>query len=94
MKWYSLLALYLLFWTFTFFLVLPWGVKTSAEAGEPLVPGQAPSAPHAPMLKRKVVVTTLLSAVFFLLFWANWELGWITREQFFALFFDPAKPRP
>lgn len=93
MKWYSLLAIYLLFWTFTFFLVLPWGVRTSAEAGEPLVPGQAPSAPHAPRLRRKLVLTTLISAAGMLLFWANWELEWVTREAFFALFFDPAKPR-
>lgn len=93
MKWYSLLAIYLLFWTFSFFLVLPWGVKTSSEAGEPLVPGQAPSAPVAPMLRRKIIWTTLVSTILFLLFWANWEQEWISREAFFSLFFDPARPR-
>lgn len=93
MRWYSLLAIYLLFWTFAFFLVLPWGIRTSDEMGERMIPGQAPSAPHAPQLGRKLLVTTALSAAGFLLFVANWEYGWITREAFFALFFDPAQPR-
>ncbi|WP_448578542.1 DUF1467 family protein [Thermaurantiacus sp.] len=90
MRWYSALALYLLFWTFTLFLVLPYGVKTSEEAGEDLVPGQAPSAPHKLSMPRKLLWTTLISAFFFALFWLNWEMGWITRDAFLSLFFDPA----
>ena len=35
MPWYSALAIYLLFWVFTLFLVLPHGVRTSRELGEP-----------------------------------------------------------
>lgn len=91
MKWYSALAIYLLFWTFTLFLVLPLGVKTSGEAGEKLVPGQAPSAPHRANMGRKLWLTTLVSAVGFGLFWLNWEQGWISREAFLSLFFDPSK---
>ena len=38
MSWYSALAIYMLFWVFTLFLVLPYGVRTSRELGEAQVP--------------------------------------------------------
>lgn len=82
MAWYSALALYLLFWVFTFFLVLPIGVRTSEEAGEKLVPGQAESAPASVSIPRKLMWTTLISGALFGLFMANWTMGWITREAF------------
>lgn len=85
MAWYSLLAVYLLFWVFCLFLVLPYGVRTTSEEGGELVPGQAPSAPHSFSLKQKLLWTTIVSAVLFGLFVLNWEMGWITREHLFAL---------
>ena len=73
----SAIAVYLLFWTVTLFVVLPLGVRTHEEAGVERVPGQADSAPHAPMLLRKMLLTTLLSAVVFALFYGNYVHGWI-----------------
>ena len=46
MRWTSMLAIYILFWAFSVFLVLPFGVRTTHEAGGDYVPGQAESAPH------------------------------------------------
>jgi predicted secreted protein len=89
MPWPSALAVYLLFWVFTLFLVLPYGVKTSGELGEPLVPGQAPSAPHRLSMRAKLMWTTLISAGMFALFLLNWEQGWIGRADLEAL-----TPRP
>jgi predicted secreted protein len=94
MPWYSALAIYLLFWVFTLFLVLPHGVRTSRELGEPEVPGQAPSAPHHFSLPRKLLWTTLVSALFFGLFWLNWEMGWITRADLEALLPKPGRSLP
>lgn len=85
MAWYSALALYFLFWVFCFFLVLPFGVRTDAEQGAPLVPGQAESAPHRPLIWKKLGYTTLVSALLFGLFMANWTAGWITRPDLEAL---------
>ena len=85
MPWYSALAIYMLFWVFTLFLVLPYGVRTSRELGEAQVPGQADSAPHHFSLPRKLLWTTLISALFFGLFWLNWNAGWITRDDLDAL---------
>ena len=54
MKPQSALAIYLLFWTITLFAVLPFGVKTSDEAGGDSIPGQATSAPANPMILKKL----------------------------------------
>jgi predicted secreted protein len=81
MRWYSILAIYLLFWTFTLFLVLPYGVRTSEEEGADPVPGQAHSAPHTPSLGLKLLWTTLISAVLFILFYLNWTGGWVDRND-------------
>lgn len=81
MKWQSALAIYTLFWAMSVFFVLPFGVRTSEEAGVPLVPGQAPSAPHAFNPMKIVVRTTIVSAVLFTAFYLNYVYGWITAEM-------------
>ena len=84
MAWYSAFALYLLFWVFTFFLVLPFGVRTTEEEGGDLIPGQATGAPHRAGLGKKALWTTLISGVLFGIFMLNWQMGWITQAEFFA----------
>jgi predicted secreted protein len=81
MKPASALAIYLLFWSLTLFAVLPFGVRTADEAGQEPVPGQADSAPQNPMLARKLVWTTLISAALFALFYANYSFGWIGLDD-------------
>ncbi|MEH3103389.1 MAG: DUF1467 family protein [Sphingomonas phyllosphaerae] len=81
MRWTSLLAIYVLFWAFSVFLVLPFGVRTSAEAGEAHMPGTAESAPHEFSLKRVIVRTTIVATVLFALFVANYEFGWVTAQS-------------
>ena len=75
---FSAIVIYLLFWMLTLFAVLPFGVRTSAEAGEDEVRGQATSAPVNPMIRRKIVWTTLISGVLFGLYYANYVAGWVT----------------
>jgi predicted secreted protein len=65
----SVLAIYLLFWFLCLFLVLPWNVKTSEEAGEPKVAGQADSAPHAFQFGRVMLWTTIVAAIAFAVFY-------------------------
>lgn len=92
--WYSMLAIYLLFWVFTLFLVLPYGVKTAQEAGAEEVPGQAGSAPHGFSLPKKLVATTLVSGLFFGLFLLNWRMEWVTRGDLEALLPAPGRSVP
>jgi predicted secreted protein len=81
MKPISVAAIYMLFWVLTLFAVLPFGVKTSDEAGEKSLQGQADSAPVNPQLGRKLIWTTLISAVLFGLFWLNYVFEWVRIED-------------
>lgn len=81
MKWTSALAIFLLFWVMSGFLVLPFGVKTADEAGIEKVPGQADSAPAHFAPGKVLLRMTLLSIVLFGLFYLNYTQGWITVED-------------
>ena len=65
MRWTSILAIYVLFWTISLFLVLPFGVRTSEEAGAEVQPGQADSAPHVFSFPRAALRATIVAAVLF-----------------------------
>lgn len=78
----SLIAIYVLFWVFSVFLVLPWGVKTTSEAGFDHVPGQAESAPHEFRPARIALRVTVVATVLFTLFVANYRYGWLTADTF------------
>ncbi|MBN8807210.1 MAG: DUF1467 family protein [Sphingomonas sp.] len=88
MRWTSLLAIYFLFWSFSVFLVLPFGVRTTHEAGGELVPGQAESAPHEFSLKRVAIRVTIVATILWGLFVLNYVFGWVSPEMLDM--FDPA----
>ena len=60
------LAIYGIIWFLTLFMVLPWGVVSQQEHGE-VQPGSSESAPARPRIWLKLMITTGLSIVFFLL---------------------------
>lgn len=81
MRWTSIVAIYFLFWVASAFILLPFGVKTDEEVGNPLVRGQAESAPHrfdlAGHLRRAAVLAAVLTALFDL----NYIYGWIEPDD-------------
>ena len=81
MRWTSIAAIYVLFWTLSLFLVLPWGVRTSDEAGMKRQPGHADSAPHEFSFGRVALWTTLVATLLFGLFYANYVFGWVGVED-------------
>jgi predicted secreted protein len=78
----SALAVYFLFFVFTAFLMLPFGVRTDEEVGAARVAGQADSAPHRFELKKHLLRAAVVSALLFGLFYANWVNGWVTYDLF------------
>ena len=80
MKFGSIVAIYFLFFSASAFVLLPFGVKTSEELGEEIVPGQAESAPHHFDLKRHLIKAAILAAVLFAIYYANWTYGWVTPD--------------
>ena len=77
----SIIAIYFLFFAFSAFALLPFGVRTSDEMGEPKVPGQADSAPHRFDLKRHLALAALVALGLFGLYYANWHFDWITTDD-------------
>jgi predicted secreted protein len=77
----SIAAIYLLFWMMSLFFVLPFGVRTAEEEGAESLPGHAESAPHQFSFGRVALRATILSAVLFGIFYANYTFGWIGAEE-------------
>lgn len=81
MQWTSVLAIYLLFWVMSAFIVMPFGIRTHREAGEELIPGQADSAPSNFRPGRVAIRASILAAVLCAIFYANYVNGWITASD-------------
>ena len=81
MAWTSALAIYLLFWVLSAFVILPFGIRTHEEAGADRVAGQADSAPHEFRAGRIILKTTALSLLLFGLFYLNYVNGWISADD-------------
>jgi predicted secreted protein len=74
----SILAIYLLFWALSLFVIMPFHVRTAEEVGEKVLPGHAESAPHRFPAAKIFLRTTLLSGLVFGLFYANYLFGWVS----------------
>jgi len=73
-------AIYFVFWWITLFLTLPFGVRSQQEADE-TVPGSDPGAPIASQMGRKLIWTTVLSAVLFALAMLAYYGGYLNVDR-------------
>jgi predicted secreted protein len=78
MRWTSALAIFLLFWVLSAFLVMPFGIKNAHETGEALIPGQSDGAPANFNPKRILIRTTILATILFGIYYINYVNGWIS----------------
>ena len=62
MTWFTGIIVYLIIWWVVLFAVLPWGVRRVEVPDS----GHDPGAPEKPMLFRKFLATTAISAVLWL----------------------------
>lgn len=83
----SAAAIFFLIWFLCLFVILPFGIKTDREMGVEPQSGNAESAPHQFNALRIMLRTTILAAIIFGLFYANYEVGWIGID-----FLDFLKP--
>ncbi len=65
------LAVYFVIWWTVLFAVLPFGVRSQAEAGE-VTDGTEPGAPVLPGLLKKALITSIIAGVVFALVWYIW----------------------
>src|SRR6202030_3728481 len=73
-------AIYFVIWWIALFLTLPFGVRSQHEDGEG-APGTDPGAPVATRMGRKLIWTTIISAVIFAIaMWAYYQ-GYFNIER-------------
>lgn len=87
MDWTSILAIYVLFWVISAFIVLPIGIRSHAETGADMVKGQADGAPVNFKPGRVLMFTTLLAtlAFFAVLFQLYQPMDHGRRYRFFSI---------
>lgn len=73
-------AIYFVLWWVTLFLTLPFGVRSQHEDGEG-APGTDPGAPIASQMGRKLIWTTVISAVIFGIAMLAYNAGYLNVER-------------
>jgi predicted secreted protein len=77
MRWFSIIAIYFLFWFLALFGVLPFSARTTEEAGETPLPGHVESAPHQFRPWLVVWRTTVVATILMVAFYAIYRTGYI-----------------
>jgi predicted secreted protein len=67
------LAVYFVIWWTVLFAVLPFGVRSQADAGD-VTQGTEPGAPVFPGMARKALITSAIAAVIFGIVWYIWAV--------------------
>jgi predicted secreted protein len=73
-------AIYFVLWWLTLFLTLPFGIRSQHEDGVG-APGTDPGAPIATQMGRKLIWTTVISAVIFAIAWFAYQAGYLSIER-------------
>ena len=73
-------AIYFVMWWVTLFLTLPFGVRSQHEDGEG-APGTDPGAPVTARMGRKLIATTVISAIVFAVAWLAYNAGYLNIER-------------
>jgi predicted secreted protein len=77
-------AIYFVLWWIVLFLTLPFGVRSQHEGGEgagQAIPGTDPGAPIASQMGRKLIWTTVISAIIFAVAWLAYNAGYLNIER-------------
>ena len=75
------LAIFFVIWWTVLFAILPLGVRTQAD-DEMVLPGSAPSAPTQPRLMRKILQTTFVALIVFVVFYVATQIYGIGPQSF------------
>jgi predicted secreted protein len=85
MNWFTAILLYVVIWWLILFMVLPWGVRSSHEAGVDIEPGHDKGAPVNPRIWLKTGLTTLIATTIMAFVLASVQFEWIDYRSLLAL---------
>jgi predicted secreted protein len=72
----SILAIYFVLWWVVLFVTLPFGVHSQDETNQ-TIEGTDPGAPVRALMARKLIWTTIISAIIFAIAMGLYELGYL-----------------
>lgn len=72
------LVVFLVTWWLVIFIVLPFGIKGHHESNEDYEAGIEPGSPINPQIGKKMIITTGITTVIWLIFWAVMEFDLIS----------------
>ncbi len=78
----SIIAIYTLFWSLSFFLVLPFRLKRKDGSRDFAVRGEMPGAQGQFSFGRTCFWTTIVAILLFALYYANYVENWVPVETF------------
>ena len=70
-------VVFILLWWWVFLMSLPFGIKTPDDVEI----GHATSAPEKPMIRHKVIVSTIIASVLFIIVYWIIDTGFISLSQ-------------
>ena len=76
----SAFVLYSVIWAILFYMINPLWQTSQSEDGK-VTPGTPASAPIDPMIRKKVIITTVIATALFALAMLTLEYGWITLDD-------------
>jgi len=85
------IAIYFILWWVVLFTVLPWGVRSQHESGEPMSPGTDPGAPARHRIGRSLLWTTIITSVVFVVLWMVYVSGLIPADILKAISGPPPR---
>lgn len=80
----TIIAIYFIVWWVVLFAVLPWGVRSQDESGE-VAPGTDPGAPAVHRVWMKLLWTTIIATIVFVILAAIYKSGLIPYDYFMAI---------
>jgi predicted secreted protein len=81
-------AIYFVLWWIVLFVALPFGVRSQHEDGSG-APGTDPGAPIATRMGRKLIWTTIISAVIFAIAMLAYDAGYLSIDRLARLMGSP-----
>ena len=81
-------AIYFVLWWLVLFVTLPFGVRSQHEDGSG-APGTDPGAPIATKMGRKLIWTTIISAVIFAIAMFAYDAGYLSIDRLARLMGSP-----
>ncbi|MEL7000580.1 MAG: DUF1467 family protein [Pseudomonadota bacterium] len=86
----SAIVLFAVIWAVVFFIVLPFGQVSQLEDGD-VLPGTPASAPTDAMIRKKILITTGITVVLFIVVYVTIVNRWVTLDD--VTFMTPPSQR-